>query len=61
MKNRSNKLVDITAPKNPPTKQNHQQGPKEMKNTTSELKNTVQGIKSRLDEADIESVSWRTK
>ena len=27
-------------------------GQKEMKNTTSKLKNTVEGIKSRLDEAE---------
>ena len=32
-------------------------GQEEMNNTISELKNTVKGIKSRLHEADIGSVS----
>ena len=33
----------------------------EMKNTISEWKNTVEGMKSRLDEAEDHSASWRTK
>ena len=36
-------------------------GQEERKNTSSELKNTVEGIKSRLNEAEDQSVSWRTK
>ena len=31
---------------------NYQEGPRGMKSTISELKNTVEGIKSRLDEAE---------
>ena len=32
-----------------------------MKNTISEMKCAVEGIKSKLDETEIESVSWRTQ
>ena len=31
-----------------------------MKNTISEMKNTLEGIKIRLDEAQIKSASWMT-
>ena len=33
----------------------------EMKNTASEMKKIVEGIKSRLDEAEDPSVNWSTK
>ena len=36
-------------------------GQEEMKNTISELKNTEQGIKSRLDEGEDQIASWRTE
>ena len=36
-------------------------GQEEMKNTISELKNTVEGIKADLMKQRIGSASWRTK
>ena len=36
-------------------------GQEEMKNTISELKNTVEGIKSRHDEAEDWITNWRTR
>ena len=33
----------------------------EMNYTIYELKNTVEGIKSKLDEAEDESVSWKAR
>ena len=36
-------------------------GQEEMKKTISELKNTVEGIKSRINEAEVESANWRTR
>ena len=42
--------------------ENIDKGQEEMTNTISEFKNTVEGMKSRLDEEeDCPSASWRTK